>query len=286
MNSELAKKVFANLFVVDDAIINRVNVIMVNLTSLLSPLFYIELNRELVKENSYYVLIQSLIDIFKAQMIERYASKRLVFYYKDIYKPYIIRELYPNWRVINGKDEKAIYGVKTYDILHNTITQLAKIGQVTQIVSEEEDHIWKAREYISNLGDTQVLIISRDPMDMLNAVYKNVTVWNGRYPYSYDIVRKPDKKVLEFGNTSPIGMSWVLLLAGAPSKIGYSGIFRFGVKKAIDFIVNNTEVLLMEADEILASEKYSDAIKSVIPYRPLFFYRDYVIWYNNRKIQK
>ena len=124
MNVQIAEDVYGKLFYIPDKFMKDIDCIMINLNSLLSPVFYDTVEEEVNSEKKLFILANSIIDIFKAQMIERYSSKKVIFYYKDIYKEHILRNLYPEWRIVDGKSESNSVGRKIYDIIDDALMNL------------------------------------------------------------------------------------------------------------------------------------------------------------------
>lgn len=275
MNGIVLEDVFGKLFCVPDDVLDETNIMMVNLNSLISPFFYKKLNEEIKKDANFFVLAQSVLNIFRAQMIERYSDKRVIFYYKDINKEYILRSLYTNWRIIKAKDDNSPFGLKIYEIFDNTLNELAKINQVSVIKTEFDEHTFIPRVFTKDTSEN-ILIISRDPMDLSNAIHDNISIWNGRYHYSSKHVKRPDKNDLDIINISPIGIPWVLMIAGMPNKIGYSGIANFGLKKAIKYIMDNIDILAMSNEDIDTCSDIPENIKYIMKYKPCFFFKDYL----------
>lgn len=279
MNSDLADRLFGKLFYLPEEQLIEPTIIMVNLNSLISPTFYKSLSDEFrVTKESAIILTQSIFNTFKAQMIERYSNMKCIFYYKDIYKPYVSRSIYKYWRKVDAKDDDSEFGRMVYDTFDKAINALAGINQVRVVKTDYDEHTFIPRLLIGDEKiNSSITIFSRDPMDLINCIYANVEVWNGRYRYSQSTVKEMEiGKAIEYGSIPPYIMSWVLLLAGAKTKVGYPGIPGYGIKTALKFLKNNLQIIHMTTDEIMADINIPDEIKNVIKYKPLFFYSDYV----------
>lgn len=285
MNVQIAEDVYGKLFYIPDKFMKDIDCIMINLNSLLSPVFYDTVEEEVNSEKKLFILANSIIDIFKAQMIERYSSKKVIFYYKDIYKEHILRNLYPEWRIVDGKSESNSVGRKIYDIIDDALMNLEKMGQIQVLKTSTEEHTYLPRIKVANAKmKGNIIIISRDPMDLPNAIYKNISIWNGRHCYSMENIRLI--KPLEFTNITPVGVPWALLIAGAPKKIGYKGIHGYGIIKAMKYISANLQLISSPDEEILEDETIVQEIKDILKYKPLFIYSEYLKYIDSLKNSK
>lgn len=274
MDGNICGKVFGDLLDIDYALIEKSDVIMINLNSVLSPIFYKKFQDSLrISGTSILEFSMVLMDIFSKQFITKYNHKRCIFYYHELNTPHMLQEIYPEWRIRKEHDTKSSISKSVWDTFISVLKSLAKTTSV-ELYTTEGEHCFIPSLFrlYSNAMNLNILIISRDHLDLTNAGYDKTIVWNGRV--AYDKHTTLDRNRLEPSSLGPFMLPYVLLLAGSP-KLGYKGVKNMALKKAIKFLMKYKADSLNDISKV-TDEKELEIIQSIEKYKPLVVLKDYI----------
>lgn len=280
MDGSICGKVFGDLLDIDYALIEKSDVIMINLNSVLSPVFYKVFQDNLrMTGTSILEFSMTLMNIFSKQFITKYNHKRCIFYYHELNTPHLLSEIYPNWRIRKEHDTKSNMSKSVWDTFISVLKSLTKTTAV-ELYTTEGEHCFIPSLFrlYSNAMNLNILIISRDHLDLTNAGYDKTVVWNGRV--AYDKHTTLDRNTLEPSSLGPFMLPYVLLLAGS-TKLGYKGVKNIGLKKAIKFLMKYKADSLNDISKVKDDSELA-VIRSIEKYRPLVILKDYIDFMSDR----
>ena len=280
MDSSICSKVFGDLLDIDYKLVENADVIMINLNSVLSPIFYKKFQDTLrASGTSILEFSMVLMDIFSKQFITKYNHKRCIFYYHEINTPHLLQEIYPNWRIRKEHDTKSNVAKSVWDTFKSVLNNLSRTTAV-ELYTTEGEHCFIPSLFrlYANAMNLNILIISRDHLDLTNAGYEKTVVWNGRV--AYDKYTTLDRNKLEPSSLGPFMLPYVLLLAGSV-KLGYRGVKNVALKKAIQFLMKYKADGLNDISKV-QDEKELEIIQSIEKYKPLVVLKDYIEFMNSK----
>lgn len=270
----VAEESFYKVLDVTDETLNYYQTIMIDFNSLISLFSYrFVLDDIESKEFDIPEMILTLTDIFKSVFLGKYMYRNVIFFYKtyDDNEP-ILREIHPNWRVNHDKNPNALVFKTIRDHFIGLINRMASVAKnITVITTERKEHTYLPLELIykgSIPAFQKVLVISRDPMCMLNCTNLNVSYYDGAYLYAYDRILRQTGAKIKFESIHPTKLPLIFILAGI-SKLGYKGMAGKGITTSIKYCVTHN---INTVDDLLACEE----LKSIHKYVPIFFFDRYI----------
>lgn len=274
MNVELAKKVFGDLLDLSPEMLNACDTICININSIVSPLMHKKYHNNLKENNlytdSYFEEIKlEILEIFSSQFINKYNHKRVVFYYKELGQSNILQTIYKSFRYREEIDEKSSLSRIIFRLFVSIARELSdKIPTVELYTTSEGEHTYIPRLIIMNsVDERRMLIVSRDHMDLLNAIDDRISVWNGRVLYNHKSTMV--KNIVEPACITPVMLPIVLTISG-DKKLGYRGIPSYGIKKTLNLLMDNG-VSFWSTDIVdIKDKKLERIVNETYRYRCLF----------------
>lgn len=274
MDSNIAQSVFSTLLDITPEVLAEIDTIAININSLVSPLMHKKLHKTLRESNLYHVsyfeeIKLILMDAFSKNFINKYQHKKVIFYYKELESENILKSIYSNFRNRDEIDTKAVLSRMVFKLFVDIARQLASaIPTIKVYTSNRGEHTFIPRFLKMGMNDIgRVLIISRDYMDLLNAMDTSISVYNGRVIYNH--LTTLSKNVIDPSSVNPYMLPVILTLAGN-KKLGYTGLPSYGIKKVLKIILDNgIEWWFMDEDKI-SNTRLRDIVNKTRKYRVLF----------------
>lgn len=274
MDSNIAQSVFSTLLDITPEVLAEIDTIAININSLVSPLMHKKLHKTLRESNLYNVsyfeeIKLILMDAFSKNFINKYQHKKVIFYYKELEADNILKDIYSNFRNRDEIDTKAVLSRMVFKLFVDIARQLASaIPTIKVYTSNRGEHSFIPRFLKMGVNDIgRVLIISRDYMDLLNAMDTSISVYNGRVIYSH--LTTLSKNVIDPSSVNPYMLPVVLTLAGN-KKLGYTGLPSYGIKKVLKIILDNGIEWWFMDDDKISNTRLRDIVNKTRKYRVLF----------------
>ena len=282
MTPSIAEDVIAKLISFNDSWIEDADIVMVDINSFLSPLSYRSVINEINANLAGGETIEAIVAILGNTYINKLSHKKVIFYGKDERNPhYEMRSLYPLWRKAIDKDRECNFFRKLLNVVYEILGQLHKNGTIEFMLTDTEEHCFIPSKVKDDYGNKKIAVISRDSMAYLNAMKSGISIYNGKHYYSKDRVIPIDGK-LEYVNLHPIMLPLVMILGGV-GKVGYVGIYKNSIQKAVKIIMDNDLTMDEASLEHIKDETLKVKITELYKYKPLFYYTEHTKYINKNK---
>lgn len=279
----IAEESFYKVLNITEEVLSYYNVIMIDFNSLISLFSYKFVLKDIEeKEFDTPELILTLTEVFKTVFLTKYMYRQVIFFYKEYndVEP-VLRRVHPNWRVNLDKNEnsKVFKAIRNHFItLIERMSSAAKNIQIIKVKEKEHTYLPLELTYQNIIPAFQkILVISRDPMCMLNCTSTNIAYFNGDILYSYDRVVKQSGEKIKLENIHPAKLPLVFLMSGI-KKLGYKGMSKMGVINTVKFCIKNN---INTAEDVLTCEE----LKSVHKFIPIFFFEKYISFLESQEVK-
>ena len=286
MNGKIAERLIGDLFTIPDAAVEHADVLMVNMNSFLSPASYITVLNDLMTNDAVIDFQLELTNLFSRQYLSKYTTKRTYFYYKNVLnQDSVLREIYPKWRTSPKKNELHPAFVRLWKHFIGIIEHIERLTLNKVIKTETGEACFIPSIEImkrSELKNTKILIVSRDPMDLMNAMNDGVTVWDSKKLYSKILysTKTTHNRNIAFTDISPFLLPMIMMITGIP-KHNYKGVHGLGIQRAVKLLMSLGIYKMTEEEIIKLPEDLRESFTRLLEFKPIFFLEDYIKKYGD-----
>jgi 5'-3' exonuclease len=247
MNMAISEYRVHELLAVKDRV-HMYHKVALNLNSLLSTMLYKSVDSEMDNSEKdditkYIKRVQMEIVMFLTEMDK--IKKPLICYYSSN-RTFTQNDIFPNWYQQMYEKENFTHSYSFYKSFIEVFKKLARTLPMISCVDTGAVDPY----LITHLFSGDVLVISRDEMDLLSTAYGH-DVFDGKSLLDEEAVAKI------YGVPKNL-MKYVMVMTGV-KKRSYPGIKGFGPKTALKYIINNITSIMEGSDEkYKAVQKYVD----------------------------
>lgn len=250
--------------------------IIIDLNSLLSVFSYLTVINEIRNRKLTNILLKDILLLMQNMIINIFQGKHIFIIYRDVsYDKYILDEIWQGFRDIDEKDIDSKLFQSLFAEILKVVNKLNDYSTVDIISTKDEEHSFLVDDLRTKFNINKALIISRDPMMLLNCINPAFDVWNGKHYYGEDKIQEYTKGTTLYTYIPPAMLRYVFLICGL-RKTTYKGV------KGVSMVKLSKD---MKKDGFFNSDKVKKYLEEVDKYKPLFFISDYKKYVIERKLK-